>query len=127
MKNLSIVNRVLLGLLMLVPGLLKLFVVGPTAIAGMVGGIVLFSWAPAFWAWVLMLSEIVFGIAILANYKTEYTAWPPVIVLAVATLFLHIKWAALSTTSWSNVLLHLVAIWGFVMLGCEHCMVQKKK
>mgnify|MGYP001595794044 CR=1 FL=1 len=125
-KHMNTVNRVLLGLVMLIPGLLKLFVMGPTAVAGMTGSIFLFSWAPAFWAWVLILSEIVFGIAVLANYKTEYTAWPPVVILSVATLFVQIKWNALGATGWSNVILHLIALWGFVMLGCEACEKHKK-
>lgn len=125
-KHMNTVNRVLLGLVMLIPGLLKLFVMGPTAVAGMTGSIFLFSWAPAFWAWVLILSEIVFGIAVLANYQTKYTAWPPVIILAIATLFVHVKWAALGSTSWSNVILHLIALWGFVMLGCTACEKHKK-
>lgn len=113
------VHWILLGLLMLVPGLMKLFVMGPSAVAGMVGGIVLFSWAPALWAWILILSEIVFGALILAKYKLEYTTWPPMIILAVATLFVAIQWSALGSTSWPNVLLHLIAITGYWMLGAS--------
>ena len=68
MKNWGIINRILLGLLMLVPGLLKLFVVGPTGVSGMMSGISIFAWAPFFWAWLLILAEIISGAAILANY-----------------------------------------------------------
>ena len=68
-KNAGTVNRVLLGLLMLVPGLLKIFIMKPAAVVGMLSG---FGFpVPTFFAWVLMLSEIVFGIAILANWKME--------------------------------------------------------
>ncbi|MEX2017309.1 MAG: DoxX family membrane protein, partial [Candidatus Pacearchaeota archaeon] len=80
-KYLKLTNRILLGLLILVPGIIKLFVSGPDAVIGMLSGIALFSWAPAFWAWVLMLSEVIFGLAILANYKLKYTVIPPVIIL----------------------------------------------
>lgn len=59
MKHLQTINRVLLGLVMLVPGLLKLFVTGSSGVTGMLSGIALFSWAPAFWAWILILSEII--------------------------------------------------------------------
>ena len=64
-KNVLTVNRILLGLLILVAGLTKLFVFTPSGVVeNVTGKIVLFSWAPLFWAWVLILSEIIFGIAI---------------------------------------------------------------
>lgn len=118
MKNTATkVNWILLGLLMLVPGLLKLIVSGPSAITSMISSIVLFAWAPLFWAWILILSEIIFGVLILAKWKLNYTTIPPIIILAVATLFLLIKWTSLTSTSWSSVLLHLVAITGYWTLG----------
>lgn len=113
---------ILLGLLMLVPGLLKLFsAFGPNAngipgVVGLLGGIALFSWAPAFWAWVLVAAEIVFGVLILAKYKLKYTTIPPMIILAVATLFVSIDWANLGGTAWPSVLFHLIAITGYWML-----------
>jgi uncharacterized membrane protein YphA (DoxX/SURF4 family) len=115
---------ILLGLLMLIPGLLKLLVMGPSAVTGMLSGIALFSWAPAFWAWILILSEIVFGVLILAKYKLELTVWPPIIILAVAVLFVTINWGDLMSTSWPNVILHLIAITGYMGLGCSS---KKKK
>jgi uncharacterized membrane protein YphA (DoxX/SURF4 family) len=116
---------ILLGLLMLIPGLMKLFVMGPSAVTGMLSGIALFSWAPAFWAWILILSEIVFGLLILAKYKLELTVWPPIIILAVAVLFVTINWGDLMSTSWPSVILHLIAITGYLGLGCMS--KQKKK
>ena len=109
-KYLKLANRVLLGLLMLVPGLMKLFVTGPSGVAGMLSGLTLFAWAPAFWAWVLMLSEVAFGLAILANYQLKYTVIPPVIILLVAALTVNIGNA-------SSLLLHLVAVSGYLMLA----------
>src|SRR3989344_1777083 len=100
-KYLKLVNRILLGLLMLVPGLLKFFVIGSEGVAGMLSMIVLFSWAPAFWAWVLMISEVVFGVAILANYKLKYTVIPPVIILVIVAF-------AFNIGNLSSLLLHLV-------------------
>lgn len=117
MKNWGIINRILLGLLMLVPGLLKLFVVGPTGVSGMMSGISIFAWAPFFWAWLLILAEIISGAAILANYKIKYFARIPVVVLVMATLFMGIKWADLGSTAWSNVFLHLVAASNYVLLS----------
>lgn len=124
MKPWGTVNRVLLGLLMLVPGLMALFVFTPNGVAQNMSGIVLFSWAPVFWAWVLIISEIVFGIAILANYKVEYTTIPPIIILTIATLFVTIQWSSLGSTGWSNVIFHLLAISNYILLGCYGC---KKK
>ncbi len=108
-KGVFTVNRILLGLLMLIPGLLKLFVMGPGTITGMLSGIALFSWAPSFWAWVLILAEIVFGIAILASWKLKYSVWPPVIIMVVAAF----------TTSWGNwpvFMMHLVIASNYLML-----------
>ena len=85
-ENFLLINRLLLGLLMFVAGFLKLFVIGPDVIVGMMSGIGLFAWAPAFWAWVLILSEILFGIAILAKWKLNWTTIPPAIIMIVAGL-----------------------------------------
>lgn len=118
MKNHLLVQRYLLGLLMLVAGLLKLLVTGAGGVSGMLSNIVLFSWAPGFWAWILIIAEIGSGVAVLANWKLKYTAWLPVIILAVAVLFMTIKWSALGSTSWSSVIFHLIAINGFLWLAC---------
>lgn len=108
-KNLMTTNRILLGLVMLIPGLLKLFVMSPSAVVGMLSGIGLFAWAPSFWAWVLILSEIVFGIAILAKWKLEYSVWPPVVIMLVAAF----------TASWGNwptFLMHITIASNYLML-----------
>ncbi|MEK6793038.1 MAG: hypothetical protein AABX96_00230 [Nanoarchaeota archaeon] len=50
-KNILAVNRVFLGLPMLVPGLTKLFVFTPSGVVeNVTEKIVLFSWASSFWA-----------------------------------------------------------------------------
>lgn len=110
----KLVNRILLGLLMLVPGLMKLFVMGPSAVTSMLDG--MGFPVPVFFAWILILSEIVFGIAVLANWKLQYTAWPPAFILAVATL-VTIPWSNLAQTQLPSVLLHLVAITNYWWLG----------
>jgi uncharacterized membrane protein YphA (DoxX/SURF4 family) len=120
MKNLGLANRILLGLLMLVPGLLKLLVVSPGGVTQMLSGNFLLSWAPAFWAWVLIIGEIGSGIAIFGNWRVKHTAIIPVVILSIALLTMAIKWSAIGQTSWSNVLLHLVAISGYVTLSYSH-------
>lgn len=104
------INRVLLGLLTFIPGLLKLFVTGSSAITGMLQGIALFAWAPGFWAWVLILSEIVFGAAILANYKLKYTVIPPMVILLVAALTVNLG-------KWPSLIMHLVAISNYALIA----------
>jgi putative oxidoreductase len=106
-KNLQILNRILLGLVMLVPGLLKLFVMGSSAVVGMLSN--MGFPAATFFAWVLILSEIVFGIAILANWKLKYTIWPPVIIMLVAAFT-----AALG--NWPTFLMHLVIASNYLLL-----------
>lgn len=112
MRNMQIgmINRILLGLVFLVPGLLKLFAMKPAAVTGMLSGMALFAWAPAFWAWVLILAEIVFGIAILAKWRLQYTVWPPIIIMLIAAF----------TASWGNwptFLMHLVIASNLWLLG----------
>lgn len=115
-KILMIVNTILLGLLMLIPGLMKAFSLGPSGVSGMLSGMFLFSWAPMFWAWILLLAEIGSGIAILARWKLEYVAYFPVIILSVAFLFVVINWSSLGKTNWTTALFHLIAITNYLWL-----------
>ena len=62
---------ILLGLLMLVAGLNKLIIFKPEGVSGMLSGIFLFAWAPMFWAYVLILSEIIFGLLILFKWTNS--------------------------------------------------------
>lgn len=79
--------RVLLGLLFLIPGISKLM--NPEMIIGMLGGLGFPS--AALFGWVLILSEIVFGLALVIGYKVKYAVWPLIIILVVAILTVHIK------------------------------------
>ena len=103
------VLRVFLGLLFIVPGFMKLL--NPAGPAGLLSNIALFAWAPSFWAWVLLLSEIVFGLAVVLGWKTKYTVWPLVVVLAVATIYFAIPNASNNSVS---LLFHLVGIAGLI-------------
>lgn len=108
MKNRDYVktlNLVLLGLVMLLPGLMKLFVMKPSAVTAMLTG--LGFPIPMFFAWILILSEIIFGIAILARWRLKYTVWPPIIILVIAGLTTTISWQSLGTSQWPSFLLHI--------------------
>lgn len=119
MKTLFTINRILLGLLMLVAGLLKIFVTGFDAVSGMLSKIILFSWAPIFWAWVLIIGEVGSGLAVIANWKLKYTAMISVIILVIAIFIVSIKWTALGTTNWSGLILNLIVLNGYIILGMQ--------
>lgn len=102
------VNWIFLGLLMLVPGLLKLFSTGAAGVTGMLTNIGFPI--PAVFAWILIIAEIVSGILILARWQTKYVVYVPMIILLVAALTVH--WG-----SWSSVLIHLAAVTNYWILG----------
>jgi len=109
-KNVHLVNRILLGLVMLVPGIIKLFVIGPNGIIGMLSG--LGFPIVGFFAWVLILSEIIFGIAILANYKLKYTVFPAIIILIVATFTVQLG-------NYSSMLTHLALVANYILIAYD--------
>lgn len=103
--------RVTLGLLFLVPGLQKLM--NPGMISGMLGG--LGFPAPAFFAWLLLLAEIVCGAALIVGYQVKWAALPPIVVLLVAILLVHLPDP--SPMKWIDVLFRLVGISGLAYLS----------
>lgn len=102
--------RTMLGLLFIVPGIMKLMNISiPTAMLDAIG----FP-AAGILAWILAISELVFGIAVLAGFKVKYAVWPLILVLVVATITVHIP--STDPMKWIDVLFHLVAIAGLVLL-----------
>ncbi len=106
----GVANRILLALLMLISGLLKLFVIKPSGVVGMLTG--LSFPAPTFFAWILIGGEIIFGLLILVKWKIEYVVYGPIIILAVAMF--KVAWG-----QWSSVLMHLVIISNYWLLGVK--------
>lgn len=104
--------RVFVGLLFIIPGANKLM--NPAMITGMLGG--LGFPAAGFFAWVLLLSEISFGAAVLLGWKLEYTVWPLVAVLGVAVLTVHIPALGSSPMATVTVLWHLMGLSALVSL-----------
>ena len=115
--RLMVINTILLGLLMLVPGLTKLFGSGVSGVATFLSGNWLLSWAPMFWAVVLIIAEIGSGLAILTRWKLDKIAYIPVIILSVAAITTVINWSAIGQTGWSNLIFHLVAITNYLLLA----------
>lgn len=107
------VLRLALGLLFVIPGLQKL--ADPAGIAGMLGE--LGFPAPAFLGWVLLLSEIVFGAAVLAGWKLKHTVWPLVVITVVAMFTVHFPaWFAQKPMALISVLFHILAVAALVSL-----------
>ena len=93
---------------MLIPGFMKLFNLNSTI--EMLSGISLFSWAPIFWTWILVMSEITSGGMILMEYKLKYAIIPPIIILLLGILLVHIG-------NVSMILLNLVVVVAYLMLA----------
>jgi putative oxidoreductase len=107
------VLRLGLGLLFIIPGLQKLS--NPEMIIGMLGG--LGFPAPAFLGWILLLSEIAFGLAVLTGWRLQKTVWPLVLIAAIALFTVHFPaWFAKQPMALISVLFHILAITGLISL-----------
>ncbi len=111
-----LVNRILLGLLFLIPGIMKAFVLKPSSVAGFFGQLGIP--APLFFAWVVMLSEILFGLALLANYKLDLAVLPLIIIMIVAALTAVAPWKSPENTP--AFIMHLVIATNLWIIGSHH-------
>lgn len=120
----QVVLRSGLGIMFLITGLSKL--AGPAGVAGFLGS--LNFPAPAFFAWVLLLVEILGGAALLFGYMLKYAVWPLIIVMAVViTIVLVPAYLADRPGSDVNILLHLVATTGLISLFLRESELSGKK
>lgn len=112
--TLALVHRVLLGLFMLIPGLIQLYAFGPEGVS------VLFTSFhfpfPVFWAWVLIGAQLLAGLALLANVRVRTVAWVPIVIVVLILLLVVIKWDDIVRTNLSSLLLHLIALLGYIRL-----------
>jgi len=107
-----LVLRIALGLLFIIPGLSKL--ANPGMIIGMLRE--LGFPAAAFLGWILLLSEIIFGAAVLAGYKIRTTVWPLAIIMVIAGVTVAIPQIGSNPMAVPMTLFHLVALAGLVSL-----------
>jgi uncharacterized membrane protein YphA (DoxX/SURF4 family) len=118
--NLKLTNRILLGLVMLVPGLGK--ALNPSGITDMLDGLTFFgsiSVPLGSLAWILIIVEIVAGIAILANYKLNYSVIAPAVILIGAAVTA--QWGDFSALgSWGGFFVHLTVATNYALLGGWH-------
>ena len=102
--------RVTLGLMFAIAGFNK--VMGIDGVTGMLSG--LGFPVPLFFAWILALSELVFGALIFLGFQTRYTTWPLAFVLLVAEILVVIPNSGIAS---SNSFLHLIAVAGLVTIA----------
>ena len=104
------VNWILMGLVMLIPGLLKIFYIKPAGVSGMLAGFAIFAWAPTFWAWVLIAAEVISGVMILAKKHLHIWGIVAAIILVVAAFTAHLG-------NWTNMIVHLALASNFWMIA----------
>jgi putative oxidoreductase len=102
--------RVTIGLMFVFAGFKK--VMGIDGVVGMLTGIG-FPAATLF-AWILALSELIFGVLIFIGFKTRYTTWPLAFVLLVAWMTVIIPNQGIGSTS---SFFHLIAIAGLITIA----------
>jgi len=68
---------------------------------------------PMFLGWVVLLSEVIFGLCILVGWKVKYTAWPLVIIMLVAAFAV----VGISSQSSTNFIFHIIAAVALINLA----------
>ncbi len=102
--------RVTIGLMFLLKGIDKFQ--GPEGVTGMLTNLG-FPIAGVF-AWILILSELIFGALVLIGYKVKYTAWPLAIVLFVAWILAVVPNGGITST---NSFFHIMGIAGSIVIA----------
>lgn len=102
--------RILLGLLFLIPGIDKL--------VGLLGdGHMIAQMLGTSGAWILLIVEILFGIAVIIGWKLKFTPWPLAIVMLGAIFMAVIPGRAENPMWVINLLFHLVALAGLASVA----------
>lgn len=104
------VLRLFLGLLFILAGLGKLM--DPDKIINLLQGLGFLI--PVVLGWVLLLSEIIFGIAVLFGWYVKYAVWPLVFIMVVATLTVVLPSFEKDPMAIASLLFHLLALGGLV-------------
>ena len=105
--------RLCLAILFILPGLQKLS--NPSMIIGVLG--ILGFGATVFFGWLLLLSEIVFGVAVLVGYKLKYTVWPLFVIMLVAIITVVVPAMKGNPLAVPSLLFHILAMGGLVTLS----------
>ncbi len=105
--------RLTLGAMFLFTGISKLL--NPDGIISMLSN--LGFPASGFLGWVVLLSELIFGLSILIGWRVKYTVWPLVIILLVAVVTVVFPMTAQDPMAWINVFFHFVGIAALISLA----------
>ena len=103
--------RIGIALLFIPIGIGKLM--NPSGIQGLLGTIGFKASLAVFFGWIVLLSEIIFGISVLLGWKVKYTIWPLVIILLVALFAVTIPIAGFLNP---NSLFHILGILALLAL-----------
>jgi len=104
--------RVLIGVLFLITGVTKALNI--TGTAGFFGSLGIPG--ATFFAWLVMLVEIILGLALLVGWKVKYTVWPLVVILVIAVM-LTTGWT--TGINWVNLMFHLITILALLHIGSD--------
>ncbi len=107
------VLRIVLGLFFLITGLLKLF--NPQSITGLLTQLG-FSTA-VFWGWIVILTEIIFGVLVLIGWKPEISVWPLVVILIIAIFKVYVPQLGTNPMAVINILFHIAVVAAFITLA----------
>ena len=102
--------RLVVGPLFIITGTYKLL--NPQMIIGLLESIG-FPF-PVFLGWLVLLSELIFGVCVLLGFKLKYSVWPLIFIMLVATVTVILP--GLSAATAVNFLFHLLAIASLVSL-----------
>lgn len=104
--------RAVTGLLFLIPGLMKI------QDSGMITGLLAQLGFPAvsLLGWLVILSEVFCGLALIVGWKVKYAVWPLVAVLSVALVAVYLPQLGADPMVKVNILFHLLGIGALVSL-----------
>lgn len=80
---------------------------------------------PIFWTWLLLLSEIIFGILVLIGFKVKFTTIPLIIVILIAIVTVQLKGLPQSQPQLLKDLSILMSLVALQMLGSGKLGVTK--
>lgn len=102
----STLLRIPLGLMFVIIGLIK--IQDPSGIAGFLGS--MGFPIPMFFAYLMFLTEIIFGATILTGYKVKYTVWPLVALLFFAVILVIIPTTQFNPPGISVLGMHILSM-----------------
>ena len=114
--------RIMVGLLFVVPGLVKL----QWLISGNADMLVGMLWGVTAFAWILAIVEVIAGGMIIAGYK-QCVAAIPLAVILIGAIFVTKAWVGIPTGNF-NLIWHLlgIAVLFQVHVASPSCSVKKK-